>query len=135
MRSPMWLILPLGFLGATALAALLTPSPTGLGTHQALGLPPCLFHALTGWACPSCGLTTSITHLIHGNLAAAFWTHPLGPIIYLAWGISALWACLEFFGRSTPLGRFLRGQYATWAYGALAVYLVTWGSRLVWNSF
>lgn len=129
-----WLLLPMGFLAATVLAAFLSPSPDGWGTHQALGLPPCLFHYLTGWLCPSCGLTTSFTHLIHGHVEAAFRTHPLGPVLYLAWGLTGFLACLEFFGRQTPLGKFFRGQFAPWAYGALAVYLGTWGFRLIWIS-
>lgn len=135
MRRYHWLWIPLSFLAVVVLGSYLTPSPTGLGTHQALGLPPCLFHHLTGWPCPSCGLTTSLTHWLHGHWGPAFRVHPLGPPIFLLWGILSLWAMMEFFGRSTPLGKFLKGEHANFAYGALAIYLLTWGSRLAWAHF
>jgi hypothetical protein len=71
---------------------------------------------------------------MHGHWGAAFRSHPLGPAIFLSWGLLGVGACFEFFGRRTPLGKFLRGQFAPWAYGAMAVYFVTWGVRLVWIS-
>ena len=134
MRRSGWLILPAVALGVTVLAMVLTPNPSGLGTHRALGLPPCLFLTLTGWLCPSCGLTTSFTHFAHGHWWAAFQAHPLGPLFYFLLIGLALCSLLEFFKVSTPLGKFLKGHYASWIYGGLARYLLTWCGRLVWTS-
>src|SRR5580698_5646032 len=39
-----------------------------LETHRQLGLPPCTFKDVTGLLCPSCGMTTSFSLLIHGDL-------------------------------------------------------------------
>src|SRR5262245_38230563 len=36
-------------------------------THRQLGLPECTFKNLTGKPCPSCGMTTSFSLLIHGD--------------------------------------------------------------------
>lgn len=66
------------------LACVLTPDPSGMGTHAQLGLPPCLFHALTSWPCPACGLTTSFAHMARLNVVAAFAAHPLGVPLFLA---------------------------------------------------
>ncbi len=63
------------------IALYLEPSQKGLGTHQQLGLPPCTLYHLTGRPCPSCGLTTSVSALFHGNLPLAWRANPLGFLI------------------------------------------------------
>ncbi|MBC8066072.1 MAG: DUF2752 domain-containing protein [Chlorobia bacterium] len=68
----------------TGVGIYLSPSVHGHGTHQQLGLPPCPSVLLFNRPCPGCGLTTSWTATIHGNLPQAFSAHPLGPLLYLA---------------------------------------------------
>lgn len=79
----------------TACGAYLHPDPSGHGTHTQLGLPPCPSVLLFHRPCPGCGLTTSFTAFIHGNLPFAFHAHPLGPFLYL--GITG-WAWLGLLG-------------------------------------
>ena len=45
----------------------LKPSTKGLATHTQLGLPPCGFYTEYGWPCPTCGYTTAVTHVAHGQ--------------------------------------------------------------------
>jgi hypothetical protein len=71
-------------LGVLLLAARLTPSPTGIGTHTHLGLDRCAFEARTGLPCPSCGMTTSFAWLAHGNVVASFYVQPMGFVLALA---------------------------------------------------
>jgi hypothetical protein len=59
----------------------LSPDPAGHGTHQQLGLPPCTIHFLTGRPCPSCGLTTSVSAIVHGQFALAWRANPIGFLI------------------------------------------------------
>ena len=59
----------------------LAPDPAGHGTHQQLGLPPCTIYYLTGRPCPSCGLTTSVSAIIHGQFALAWRANPIGFLI------------------------------------------------------
>lgn len=40
-------------------------------------LPPCPFHALTGWYCPGCGSTRALHALLHGDLSQALAMNPL----------------------------------------------------------
>ena len=40
-------------------------------------LPPCPFHALTGFYCPGCGSLRALHLLLHGELAGAFRMNPL----------------------------------------------------------
>jgi hypothetical protein len=50
-----------------AIASRLEPDPRGFGTHRQLGLYRCTFEWLVGRPCPSCGMTTSWSHLMHGQ--------------------------------------------------------------------
>ncbi len=128
-----WLLIPLSFAGVLLTAALLHPNPTGIGTHRALGLPDCLFHYLTGRICPSCGLTTSFTYLVHLHGLKAFQAHPLGPVIFLLYALLSFLALLEFGGRLTLLSDFFKGKNSGWIYGGLILYIGTWISRLIWG--
>lgn len=74
----------------------LVPDVSGHGTHQQLGLPPCPSVFLFGRLCPGCGLTTSITALIHGRLIEAWHANPFGAIGYPLFTLSAF-ACLYGF--------------------------------------
>lgn len=75
----------LGAAAVLVVARLLAPSSGGVGTHRALGLPPCGFLVWTGVPCPSCGLTTAFAHLAHLELGPALRAHPLGlPLFVLA---------------------------------------------------
>lgn len=57
-------------------AIVLNPDPSGMGTHQQLGLPPCAFLKATGLVCPQCGLTTSFALLVRGRTGEAFRANP-----------------------------------------------------------
>ena len=45
------------------------------------GLSACAIKQLSGFACPSCGTTRSILHIINLNFGAAFLTNPFGFIV------------------------------------------------------
>ncbi len=49
-----------------------------MGTHAALGMPPCTFPMLTGYPCPTCGMTTSFAYFARGRLLASFHAQPAG---------------------------------------------------------
>lgn len=78
-----------------ALAARLSPSGRGYGTHQQLGLPPCSFVIVTGFPCPSCGWTTAFAHVAHLQVIQAFRAQPFGALLCLA---TALAGALAFAG-------------------------------------
>lgn len=65
-------------------ARVLKPSPDGIGTHEQLGLPACIFHKFTGIPCPSCGLTTSFAYFAHFDFKASFLTQPFGFLLAAA---------------------------------------------------
>jgi hypothetical protein len=73
------------FLGTTVvgLAGVLSPDPSGMGTHQRLGLPPCTMLQYTGIPCPFCGMTTSFSHMAHGQPLQAAQAQPMGVVLFL----------------------------------------------------
>lgn len=89
-RSPaiavrIWSMFFLSIFGSILVFGMLMhPSEKGYGTHsESLHLPACGVLAATGIPCPTCGCTTAVTHLAHGNLWMAFKTQPFGAVFGL----------------------------------------------------
>src|SRR5262245_31491696 len=61
-----------GVIAVLALARWLEPSPLGYGTHRQLGLLPCSFRRITGYPCPSCGMTTAFAWFVRGQLGRSW---------------------------------------------------------------
>ena len=122
--------LAMGLLSMLAVAAVLTPSPTGLGTHQQLGLPPCSTRWLFGIRCPGCGMTTSWAWMMKGNGWRSFQSNAGGAIFC----ILAIWAApiaayVAWLGKGTRSAWFSR--YGLMALVlALIVTIVDWIYRI-----
>ncbi|MBS1717495.1 MAG: DUF2752 domain-containing protein [Armatimonadetes bacterium] len=82
--------------GMVAIGIALKPNPDGHGTHTQLGFAPCPSVLLFHRPCPGCGLTTSFSALLHGNLPLAFHAHLLGPPFFVFLTVIAL-ACARGF--------------------------------------
>lgn len=65
-------------------AASISPDREGLGSHRQLGLPACSVVVLTGYPCPTCGMTTAFTFAVRGRFLSAFHAHPGGLCVALA---------------------------------------------------
>ena len=113
--------------GATLTTArLLRPSPNGFGTHEQLGLPPCLFFKLTGIPCPSCGLTTSFAHSARLHFYQAFTTQPFGPIAFFL-AIASIPFFIFLIRRRIPWNEFIRAKgLDRLIYVLIAMYLLSW---------
>jgi len=79
-----WGVLLAVALGVLGLSRYLTPSPTGVGTHEQLGLPACGILAFTGFPCPACGMTTAFACLAHLDVFASLRANPMGLPLFLA---------------------------------------------------
>ena len=115
-------LLLLGVLVMVAVGLYLTPDPAGHGTHQQLGLPPCTIYYLTGRPCPSCGLTTSVSAILHGQFGLAWRANPTGFLIVAAAGavaLNSLFALL--WGRSV---RIENTRFTLLLLGLLAIWLL-----------
>lgn len=90
-----------------AIPAFLTPDASGLGTHRQLGLPPCTWVLLTGYRCPTCGMTTSWAWMARGDLKEALTANPAGVLLFFQTAISVpflLW--LSAIGDTGLVRRF-----------------------------
>lgn len=117
------LTLSILWVAVTIIGLCLTPDTHGHGTHQHLGLPPCPSVMLFDRPCPGCGLTTSWTALLHGNLPLAFSAHALGPFLYLGYTIFAL----TTFAFALTRRRWHDGPWVNRGMVALFVVFVSYG--------
>lgn len=98
-------------------------------------LPPCAFHAVTGWPCPTCGTTRATLKLLQGELAAAFALNPLyfmGLAAVAAFNVYAVVVLAGGLPRlrlgALPPGK---GQLLRW--GAIALILANWAWLVYWG--
>ncbi len=130
--APRWLAALTLLLAAAVLAVAgwLKPDARGFGTHEQLGTAACGMLLVTGYPCPTCGMTTSFAHTVRLQWLRAFHVQPGGFVLCLvtaaAAGIS-LWvlAC----GRWP--GWLVRAMRSYWLFvGLLAVLLGGWAYKL-----
>lgn len=118
-----------GAMGWLFVAGSLRPDPSGTGTHEQLGLPPCGFQARTGYPCPTCGMTTAFALTARGRLIIALLTQPAGALAALAVfaiAIGGFYVCLA--GKRLDLF-WLAWNWRAILIGSLAVALLAWGYR------
>ena len=133
------ILIALGWLGVFAIAAWLQPyqggEPWMEGTHTQLGLPTCHFKAITGYPCPSCGMTSSFALLIHGDLLNSLRANFAGTLLasigllYLPWSISSV-----LRGRWVWI-RDIEGTLLRLVVLFVAAMLTRWVTVLAWRYF
>ncbi|MEC7985341.1 MAG: DUF2752 domain-containing protein [Myxococcota bacterium] len=89
------------------LAMYLKPDPSGMGTHQQLGLSPCGFLEYTALPCPMCGMTTTFTHLAHLQIVEGVLNQPFGLVLFLLTLFSCVVSFVELFFPRRRISRFL----------------------------
>jgi Protein of unknown function (DUF2752) len=124
----MLLVLAAGLVLVFAAALWIKPydgdgQPLRQEAHRQLGLPPCKFYEMFGKPCPSCGLTTSFSLLMHGDVGASLRANPVGTLLAAF--------CLALIPWSVLVA--LRGRYfwvrsleraSLWAVGVFMVLLL-----------
>jgi hypothetical protein len=132
MRRAIAAVVAIGAACVLGLAAWLTPSPTGLGTHSIeMNLPACGWITLMDLPCPTCGMTTSFAHAANGNLLRSFLTQPMGCLLAIATAV-ALLAGLYIATTGSRLGILftrLWGRRTGWWIAGVAVF--AWGFKVL----
>lgn len=78
--------------GMLVMAFFLEPDERGYGTHEKLGLQPCLPMEVYGFPCPGCGVTTSVTHALHGDALGSIRVQPFGFLLVVVSIVFVVWA-------------------------------------------
>ncbi len=122
-----------GAIAAAAVAALmlagtLEPYPSGAGTHRQLHLPACSMLARTGWPCPTCGVTTSVAAMAHGDVLAALKAQPFGVVIFAATAALAVAGGFELVSAAPVFSRLRPRLW--WALAAVGGILAGWATKL-----
>lgn len=98
----------LASLGLLVVALSLKPAAAGHGTHQQLGLHPCVWATTIGQPCPTCGMTTSFALAARADFLAAFKAQPLGCVLALSVA-TAFWISLHVAATGSVLARAIAG--------------------------
>ncbi|MDG2055201.1 MAG: DUF2752 domain-containing protein [Phycisphaerales bacterium] len=125
--------LTLAILAGTLLgiAVSLSPDPDGYGTHAQLGLPACSWMSGFGIPCPTCGMTTSFSHAVKGELGHAFMAQPLGAILAVVTAAILLLGVYVAITGSRVANRLAGPFRARWLWTISAVVLVAWGYKIL----
>lgn len=118
-------------LAVLCVAAWLSPSSDGHGTHTQLGLPACGMYLVTGQPCPTCGMTTSFALMTKLRVVEAVKTQPFGALLALLTGVW-FWGALHVAVFGSRLGSVVMRMLTArtmWATAGLA--LCAWGYK-VW---
>jgi Protein of unknown function (DUF2752) len=121
----------LGAVGVLATARRLEPDPRGYGTHVRLGLPPCQFLAVTGYRCPSCGMTTAFACAVRGRLGAAWRANPAGSLLAPFCAVLVPWLLAAAIAGRPWGSRTLEGPLTVLVVATVALSLVAWTVRLL----
>ncbi|MDQ3439079.1 MAG: DUF2752 domain-containing protein, partial [Planctomycetota bacterium] len=101
------LTVSLGCLAVLITAVSIRPNRTGMETHRQLGLAECQFLRTSRIPCPSCGMTTSFTWFVRGNVLASLYVQPMGTLLAAA-AACTFWAGLYIAITGKPVHRLMR---------------------------
>ncbi|MFK7884559.1 MAG: DUF2752 domain-containing protein [Phycisphaerales bacterium] len=113
------------------IAAWLTPSDQGHGTHLQMGLPACTWTVWFDKPCPTCGMTTAFATAGEGRWLDAFNTQPAG-MVFSVMTAAAFWLGAHTLLTGSRIGGLvasaLRPKTVTLL---IAGFLAAWGYKLL----
>ena len=84
------------------------------------GFYKCPFRLITGIPCPGCGMTRAFRALFRGDIEAAFYYHPMWPLVVLALILMGLY----YLKLIKPSGKMINIAGLIAALGLLICYIV-----------
>ena len=89
--------------------------------------PKCIFHTLTGWQCPGCGISRAAHAALHGHLAEAIrynWFFLVSIPYLLAVAAVTVWPQL-------PARRYIIHRYVAYTY--VVLFMAWWVVRNIYG--
>ena len=111
-------------IGLNIAAFFIVPSDRGFGTHKKLGMISCGYLARTGYPCPGCGVTTSLTASFRFDFLKAVKSHIFGMVIYLILVIIGIVGALELWTGKSYFSRFKPNHW--WLFTLVGLFLGGW---------
>jgi hypothetical protein len=116
--------------GLLGTAAWLSPAPGHMGTHRQLGLLPCGFVTMTGYPCPTCGMTTAFAYTVHGHWLEAIRSQPAGFLIALTAGVIGLSAAGALATGRYPVINWYRVDPNRFVWLTALALVASWGLKI-----
>lgn len=121
--------------GVLGVAAWLTPSPDGLGTHTQLsaipGMHDCPWLTAFDQPCATCGMTTAFAHAASGEYLASFLTQPFGAGLAV-FAATVFWLSLHTaVTGSRALSLMTRHLGGKMPWVLLALFLAAWAYKVI----
>ncbi|WP_339732968.1 DUF2752 domain-containing protein [uncultured Gimesia sp.] len=73
------------------------PDPRGFGTHQRLGFAPCVIRNQLSIPCPSCGMTTSFSHFVRGQIRQSAEANTAGLVLAIVCLVMIPWSWISVY--------------------------------------
>ena len=89
----------------------------------------CWFRSLTGWSCPTCGLTRAVCHAIQGDFAGSLALHPAGVLVVAVLAGWTGWSAVEALSGRVHSPSARRALTRAIVLGAGALTLAHWLSQ------
>ena len=112
-------------------AAFLTPDPSGAGTHRQLGQPSCTMLVVTGYPCPTCGMTTAFAHAVRGEWIAGFHAQPFGWLLAVMLMFGTCLAAVSVVTGRTWVINWYRVPPIRLVFGMLLLYAAGWAYKII----
>jgi hypothetical protein len=122
------------FLAAASLlgtAVWLAPAQGHMGTHRQLGLLPCGFVTMTGYPCPTCGMTTAFAHAVRGHVAESVRSQPAGFALAVVTVVIGGCAAGAVVAGRYPTLNWYRVNPTTFVWGVACGLVAAWGIKIL----
>ncbi|MHC4444523.1 MAG: DUF2752 domain-containing protein [Planctomycetota bacterium] len=111
-------------------AAGLVPSKNHIGTHQQLKLPPCGFVIMTGFPCPTCGMTTAYAYTVRGRFIQAIRSQIAGFLMALGTAALGIVSVVSAVAGRRPSINWYRINPTNMVWWLAALLILAWAVKI-----